>query len=314
MADLVKVLVPYTNRVSGFNQQTRQTIGELSELIVNGQPPETDQTTPPRHAYHFRQPDILTTKSAIRQGLYIKLFCNPASGNWSFNKRGAFTKTAGGGVHNTWRNRHRGTYFDVFPLALEFQSGNIHPSAGHNVELNDLTRAVLARNSPRMPPGLDNWYRFLELADSASLDGTGANYVILIWHTRTFPNLWVEGFFDDQSITLNEDAYANANMIKWNATLNVVRTVPKLSNYSLMRAMYWDYIRSNAREASPLEIAARIEDREWDQARRAFEQGLNALDAKVARTKGQPSKYQRFKSNKTGFEGEIPGGLGPSPY
>ena len=299
MADVERLLVPYLSSVTGFS---RQTVGSVAEQIVNGQPPESDQTTPPRHAYHFRAVDILTTRLDLRQGIYIKCFCNPSNANWTFNKRGAFTKTAGGGVHNTWRNRHRGTYFDVFPLALEFQAGNIHPSAAHNVDLMDTERAILARNNPRLPPGLDNWYKFLALADSASLDGNNANYVILVYHSRVFPNLWIEGFFDDQSIAMTEDSN-NGNTVKWNATLQVVRTAPKISNYGLMRAMYVDYIRnSNAREASPLEIAAYNEDREWRNARELFEQSLNKIDAKVARTEGQESKYSKFKAGTTGFE------------
>jgi len=300
MADVERLLVPYFSSATGFS---RQTVGSVAEQIVNGQPPESDQTTPPRHAYHYRAPDILTTRVGLRRGIYIKLFCNPSSGNWTLTKRGNFTKTAGGGVHNTWRNRHRGSYFDVFPLALEFQSGNIHPSAGHNVDLMDTERAILARNNPRLPPGLDNWYKFLALANSSSLDGNDPNYVILIYHSRVFPNLWIEGFFSDDSISFNEDAYANANMLKWSATLMVVRTAPPIHNYGLMRAMYIDYIRNtNAREASPLEIAAYNEDREWRNAREIFEQSLNKLDAKVARTEGQPSKYQKFKAGTTGTE------------
>lgn len=309
MADVERLLVPYISETTGYSQQS---VGSVAEQIVNGQPPESDLTTPPRHAYHYRAVDVLTSRVGLRKGFFIKCFCNPTSGNWNFNKRGAFTKTAGGGVHNTWRNRHRGTYFDVFPLALEFQAGNIHPSAAHNVDLTDTPRALAARNNPRVPPGLDNWYRFLALADSRTLDGNGPNNVILIWHTRVFPNLWVEGFFDDQSISMNETA-DNGNTARWSATLQVVRTVPHLSNYSLMRAAYIDYIRNtNSREASPLEIAAYNEDREWRNARAAFEAGLNRIDKKVARLKGQESKYSRFKAQTSGME-ESPDDFGPLP-
>ena len=308
MADLERILTPYYYEGKRYRPTIKELVGDINRQggLLAEDPP------PPRHAYHDRQPDILTTRSGMAKGNYMRCFVNPATANWSLPKRGAYVKTAGGGVHNAWFNRHRATYYDTFPLALEFRTGNIMPSTAHNVDLSDLDAAYRARDNPDLPPGLDNFYRFLALANARQLHDTGPNYVILIYHSRVFPTIWLEGFFEPNSINFTENA-DSANELRWNATLMVVKTAPKLGAYGTMRTMYIDYIRnSNTKEATPVRAAENIQKRGAAKERKDLMAFLDAQLAKVARTSGEESKLNRFRATKTGFE-ESPEDFGPLP-
>lgn len=308
MADLERILTPYYYEGKRYRPTIRDLVGQINQ----GAPVLTPDPPPPRHAYHERQPDILTTRSGMAKGHYMRCFVNPASANWSLPKRSAYVKTAGGGVNNSWFNRYRGTYYDTFPLALEFRTGNIMPSAAHNVDLGDLDAAYAARDNPKIPPGLDNFYRFLALANARVLHDTGPNYVILIYHSRVFPTIWLEGFFEPNSINFTENA-DNANELRWNATLMVARTAPKLGAYGTMRAMYIDYIRnSNTKEATPVGPAKNIRGRSAPAEAEEMMRFLNKTLAKVARTAGPESQLNRFRATATAFE-ESPGDIGPLP-
>lgn len=265
---------------------------------------DTDYPTFGRPFYHVRTPVAITTRAWLRKGFVINCHVNPSEANWTIPRRESSVKTAAGLVRNTWRNRNRGTYFDTFPVAFTFQAGNIMPITGNLVNPADLNAIRDRIDSPSLPPGLDNFYRFLNLVDQGSLAGTGANSHIVYYRSRVFPSLRLEGFFTPDSLTFN-DSSQNGNTVTWQATLMVHRVTPKLSNYTLMRGLYTEWLRNTGAidEAVPIRQANAIMQRSWEEAMDLFAAGYDIPVNQVARTKSStPSKFQRFRSSRSGAE------------
>lgn len=196
----------------------------------------------PRAYYHPRTPDVITTRGWLMEGKLIKCFCNPSAAGWSLPRRETMQKTASGVVRNTWRNRYRNSYFDSFPVTLSFQSGNILPSAAYDPAMVDAAQMVAERDNIIMPAGLHNFYMFMNLLDQPALGGSQANYHIVVYHSRIFPELWMEGWFQPEGINWRDEG----NFVNWEATFLVVRTVPQLSNFDLMHGLYTDWVKGNA--------------------------------------------------------------------
>lgn len=237
---------------SGVSGKGRLTLGDVYQTVYKDKNSISEQHHPYRLSKHSRSAWIVSCRSWLGQGDYIPLFVNPSDVQWSIPRRGTVQKTAAGAVRNTWRNRFRRTYFDEFTLNITFQSGNIMPSMAYvdrdMTNYNDLESAY-AR--PNVPPGLGNFYRFLELLDVQKLAGAFENYQVIIMHTRVFPALRLEGWFTEEPITFAESA-TNANQINWTATFQVYRTFPRISSSALMTQTYREFIQSVAfKEAVP---------------------------------------------------------------
>lgn len=232
----------------------RQTLREIS------QPGISDNFYPERHSMHIRTPDVITTRAWLARGDYIKCFVNPSSTNWNISRRETFTKTSAGFVRNTWLNRHRNTYFDNYPISFTFQAGNIMPSAAYNVNVNDTERILQLSQAPQVPPGLHNFYKFIALLNDRALGGTSANYHIIVHHSRVFPQIWIEGFFDPQSSLSFTESADNGNTVTWTATFMVARTVPEISNYKLLIGLYQDWLLTSGAisESVPLDLAKKV--------------------------------------------------------
>jgi hypothetical protein len=279
----------------------RQTLGEIAHPDYSG------TFYPERLSTHIRTPDVITTRRWIAQGEYIKCFINPSDTAWNITRRETFTKTGSGFVRNTWRNKHRDTYFDNYTINFTFQTGNLMPSAANLIDLSSPEKLLLLAKSPGLPPGLDNFYKFLSLIDQTSLNGTGANYHVIVHHTRLFPQVWIEGFFDPQGPNWAESS-ESGNSARWNCPFMVHRTVPKLSNYQLMRAVYKDWLLNTGAigEQIPIRQAkALAKDKDFF-AKLFGNWGYGDLSES-----GDPSKVMRSKGEKV-FR-EDPAGIGPGP-
>lgn len=233
---------------------------------------------PNRDFYHIRTPMIVTTRAWLREDKYITCWCNPSNANWNIGRRESLQKTAAGMVRNTYRNRHRNSYFDSFPVAFNFQSGNIMPylaKRGYDseyisqVEGQTFTPDAIWELVP--PPGLQNFYRFMSLLDEPSLGGNTANYHILIYHSRVFPQLWLEGWFTPDGFSF-DDSGENGNRVNWSATMMVTRTVPPLSAYSLMEGLYGDWAKNTGTWTSETETGAEKYARRMAEA---FDEGIS---------------------------------------
>jgi hypothetical protein len=262
-----------------------------------------DYVYPNRPYYHPRQPSVITTRNWLFQGYYVNCFCNPNNANWTPNRRESSTRTSAGTVRNAWRNRHRGTYFDTFPVAFTFQSGNIMPAMGNLVAPTNFAAFESAIENPNLPPGLDNFYRFWNLLDQPALGGVQANTHILVYHSRAFPTIWLEGFFDGKSFSFTESA-DNANQIIWSCTLIVQRMVPKISNYTLMRGLYSDWLYNSGalRDALPHEF---FDTGKGTEEARIFserrQQPARAVDS-TAQIKSQPSRFDKRREGAAGTQ------------
>lgn len=298
MAVLVnQILTEYVDRAG-----MRQTIENVITPSTSADP------SYPRAFYHPRTPDVITTRAWLTQGEYIRCFCNPASANWSLPRRESMQKTAGGVVRNTWKNRYRGTYIDAFPVSFRFQSGNIMPSAPYDPTLVDFSQMAAEVMEPTLPAGLDNFYKFLSLTDQGALGGSQANYHILVYHSRIFPELWMEGWFQPEGPSWTDDG----NMVNWEATMLVLRTVPQLTNYELMRGIYKDWIgREALSEMLPASTLARINSEnitalKAEKLALAFSGSIPAYGSKVATVKDQPKAAPTKPATATDYNNVPP--------
>jgi hypothetical protein len=236
-----------------YGGKSRKTLGDVYRTVYQDKSSLTQRMYPYRLSKHSRAAWIVSCKSWLGNGQYIPLFVNPSDVQWSIPRRGTVQKTAAGAVRNTWRNRFRRTYFDEFTLNITFQSGNIMPSMAYvDRDMTNYQDLQDAYNFPHAPPGLGNFYMFLELLDVGKLAGAYENYHIIIMHTRVFPVLRLEGWFTEEPVTFAESAQ-NANQINWTATFQVYRTYPRIQSATLMTQTYREFVQSVAfREAVPM--------------------------------------------------------------
>lgn len=203
----------------------------------------------PRLSRHARDPMILTTTHWMRTGKHVALFVNPRDMQWSLPRRGVVVKTQAGAVRNVWRNRYRGTYYDEGTVGITFQTGNIMPSAAYpdDSELATTDAVSVALASPRVPPGLLNFYRFLNLLDQPMLMGAAENRHIIFHRSRVFPDLYMEGFFTEDSLSFSE-VVTDGNRLEWQATFQIYRTVPRLYSSTNLEMTYTNFVRSRAQD------------------------------------------------------------------
>jgi len=179
----------------------------------------------------YRTPMVVTSTHWDRLQKQIRLFVNPREMTWNLAKRETVSKTAAGAIRNAWRNRYRGTYYDEPTINITFQTGNMMPGAGVPSYLfkpgyADVLTSILRH--PPVPPGIEDFYDFLELIDQPMLDQNNReNRHILRVNTRLFPRITLEGYFTQDPITFVETADA-ANSVTWNATFMVYKTSPKI--------------------------------------------------------------------------------------
>lgn len=226
-------------------QRSQQSLEQLAARARRGiDPPKYD-----RYMRHARDAMVLTTRAWMRHGRSIKLFCNPSDMRWSMPRRGTVVKTTGGAVRNVWRNRYRGTYYDEGTVGITFQTGNIMPSAGWQND-SDLRGEALsyAIASPRIPPGLMDFYDFIELLDQPMMLGSWENRHVIIHHSRVFPRLYMEGYFTEDNFSFSEIA-TDGNRLQWEATFQIYRTSPKMWNRPALERAYESFVNSNQAEA-----------------------------------------------------------------
>ena len=230
----------WTRKQPNLSQLLQKVHRQLGDYAVGNRP---------RLSQHPRDPMIVTCASWMRSGRFIPLYCNPSDMQWNLPRRGTVVKTAAGAVRNTWRNRYKGTYYDEGTVNITFQAGNIMPSMGYpeDAELRSYDNIASAIASPRVPPGLMDFYDFLELLNVGALMGSAANYHIIRHHSRVFPDLMMYGFFTEDSMSFSELA-TDGNTLQWSATFQIYRMVPNFSSASQMENVYTNWITSSAQD------------------------------------------------------------------
>jgi len=203
---------------------------------------------PERYSAHLRSSWIVTCRNWLNNYRYITMFVNPSEVQWSMPRREQMTKTAAGVVRNTWRNRYRNSYYDEPTINITFQSGNIMPSAGlpdSYLTDYDLLNGFLENPSP--PPGLSNFYEFMDLLDQPMLHGNTENYHILLYRSRIFPRMRLEGYFIGTSPLTFTDSAATGNSFTWTSTFQIYRSYPALNKFHLLVNEWSNWAKNNAR-------------------------------------------------------------------
>lgn len=204
-----------------------------------------------------RTPWTVSCRSWLQTNEAINLYCNPSSVQWSLPRRGTSVKTAAGTIRSIWRNQHRHTYYDEGEITVTFQAGNIMPVMGYygsGIDFKNVEEVEGALAAGAIPPGLDDFYKFLSLMDAPATLGAAENRHILVYRSRVFPKLYLEGFFkDDVPITWAERADDTGNTIEWTATFQIYTSFPSFSNYAQLRDTYMSWISAEgAVEALPM--------------------------------------------------------------
>lgn len=191
------------------------------------------------------QPFVLTCDSFARAGRYIVFWANPSNWEWTMNQRGMVQKTHGGTVVHMWRSRHRPTYYDEIALTVQFQSGNVMPIRLDSNTTFGPTRGATAGSfagqigqavgagasaQPRIvvPPGLMNFYEYIELKDEPKILDTGAaNYVSIIACSPMFPQIVLQGYINPEGFSFSENA-DDLGGVTWNDSFTIVHTYPEM--------------------------------------------------------------------------------------
>lgn len=162
---------------------------------------------------------------------YLQWWVNPSECQWKVSTRTTIEKISGGIIHHEWPLTGMGTNpsltgsrFDQPMLSFTFQSGIITPGG-----YNDIMSGSDATNDP--PPGLGNFFDFLELLDRPDmLDSGEPNYVNLIYVTPIFGGrgIWLQGYFTEEGVSWTDSAENPNQISSWGATLMVFNSQPSL--------------------------------------------------------------------------------------
>lgn len=159
---------------------------------------------------------------------YIELWVNPANTNWSIPLREADQKTKGGSVRYSWPRQgkyksHR--YFDIFNVSFTFQTGSIYTDPA-------------GENAGSTPPGLYDFYNFLQLLNSPrKLSDGSANWHVVEYTSRIFPQITLRGWFAPEGVSM-PDAPDNGFGLQWTATMQVHQTTPPLWNLKELSSVF----------------------------------------------------------------------------
>ena len=283
----------FSNQVER-GSSTQRTQQSLEQLAAKAQAALTTGVTGrPRYIRHARDAMWVTTSSWNRHGEGISLYANPSDMQWNLPRRGTVVKTTAGAVRNVWRNRYRGTYYDEGTIGITFQTGNIMPFMGYpdESELRTADLVGAAMSSPRVPEGLMNFYKFIELLDQPMLLGPAENRHIIVHHSRAFPFLYMEGYFLEDNFNFSEIA-TDVNRLQWNATFQIYRTSPSLTgsrSSTDMAASYQQWVR---------EAAQGEQIGQGNLSRYQFVEGVSAIPGvgPVGPVKAGPTKAKQVKT------------------
>jgi hypothetical protein len=164
----------------------------------------------------------------------IECWANPVSANWSLPMRVAHQQVRAGSVRYSWRKKgkegNKGSYYSEIPVAFVFQTGNIftHPQG---------------TNTGDVPPGLDDFYLFMQLLNEPKLLESGReNWFIIVHTSPVFPSITLKGWIVPDSVTFPETAESGYG-IQWNASLEVHQMTPKLWEIKGLQSKFGEWQR-----------------------------------------------------------------------
>jgi hypothetical protein len=164
----------------------------------------------------------------------IDCWCNPSQIQWRLPRREAFQQVMAGNVRYSWRRRardkNRGTYYSTFPVDITFQTGNIYTHAEGEF-------------GGDVPPGLDDFYLFLQLLNEPRLLENGQeNWHIIVHNSPIFPSIMLKGWFNPDGVSWPEQSESGYG-IQWTSQMEVTSTIPKLWDTPGLQAMFGVFLR-----------------------------------------------------------------------
>jgi hypothetical protein len=169
---------------------------------------------------------------------------NPSDITWNMAQRSTHSKNLFGTVMHVWPDNGRDTFFDELRLTLNLQSSNILP-----------VRSKSAASGWVAPPGMGNFYDFMQLVDAPKLTSNGrANLVSIQYNSALFPQLTLLGMFDSSGIRFTDSSATPNQVSSWTADFIVYDTAPRLtslssgtqSNSSLLDLWFRQRVTNNA--------------------------------------------------------------------
>lgn len=204
-----------------------------------------------------RKPFLLTTQRSFAGGAkhgiekgeadYILFYINPTQATWTFRRRVSIQQLRHYSVVH-YQNRGIGsnaTLYEEPTLTLEFTTGSLIRVVRTGRERGGSFKEGTAtpgrdRGSPKnvksefeakIPQGLDNYYRLLQMMDENPMRGSGRpNYVHLVYDTLVFPNMVIRGHFTEEGPSIVETADDPA-ATTYSITIQVNRTIPAFHRY-----------------------------------------------------------------------------------
>lgn len=225
-----------------------------------------------------RTPWVMTCQKWIEEGRYIISAVNPKDVSWRMPQRSVIQKTRVGEIVHVWKDRFRGTFYDEPQIAINFQSGNIMPirqkpfvrgareskqfaekrNANGEIVLEDASSLFFETNKidtsesePRVPPGLFNFYEFLQLVDEQKIlqeirgpdgdieqAGGDINLVYIMYNSRMFPSITLAGLFTPDGVSWTDSSDSPNEVTNWSANFTIYDSYPRLYDLNTLTTFF----------------------------------------------------------------------------
>ena len=239
MSDTLKVQELSRSVASDINKAATaqvKAIPALSQILSNRAPNSAAR-------FGVKRAPFMFTRLGRKEGLYksssghdfdmIYAELNPEQYSFSLGTREVLEKCGGGQVLHSYeasqsREQDLGRYLDDIPISYNMNTGNCLP-------------VKIANGDIKIPAGLDTFYALIELLleDPRVLDDGRPNDLIIVQSSVIFPSMTVEGKLDPGGIQgVNLDAGNPAEIRGFNFTVQVRRTVPKITSHAALQAVF----------------------------------------------------------------------------
>jgi hypothetical protein len=185
----------------------------------------------------------------------VRFWVNPSESQWKVGLRCTIEKISGGAVHHEWPrfpnlNSGEDSKFDQPVISFSFQTGITTPfgyldiADGTIDEIDENTTGTPTFSGARhVPPGLGNFYDFLQLLHQPNVTAAGQpNYVNILYMSSTFPQIWLQGFFSEEGVQWTDSADNPHAVQSWGASFVVFQSYPALYESTILSNLFTDIL------------------------------------------------------------------------
>lgn len=125
---------------------------------------------------------------------------------------------------------------------LNNRTGTRRGSTAPQFEGNTVTRPK-RENDPeetvQVPPGLNNFYEFVQLVDEQKiLDNGEVNFVYIIYNSRIFPSITLAGLFTPEGVSWTDSSDDPNQVNSWTSNFTVYDSFPKLNDLNALTRFF----------------------------------------------------------------------------